>query len=145
VPIEDLIAGSVAEPRLRAGLLLLFAGLALALAAVGVSGVVGASVVHRRQEIGVRMALGADRAAVLRLIALRTLVTTAAGLALGLAVSLAAGRLLAGFLFGVGAADAAVYLISCAVLTLVALAAGYLPAERASRLEPVEALRAANR
>jgi predicted permease len=141
VPMEDLIAGSVAEPRLRTGLLLLFAGLALALAAVGVSGVAGAAVVHRRQEIGVRMALGADRTAVLRLIAGRTLVTTAAGLALGLAASLAAGRLLAGFLFGVGATDAKVYLISCAALTLVALAAGHLPAERASRLEPVEAIR----
>jgi predicted permease len=139
-PMEDLIAGTVAEPRLRAILLALFAGLALVLAAVGVGGVAGAAVVQRRQEIGVRMALGANRAAILRLILGQTLLSTAAGLALGLAASLAANRLLAGLLFGVGAVDSTVYLISGFVLTVVALAAGALPAARASRTEPAEVL-----
>jgi predicted permease len=140
VTMEELLAGSVAQPRLRTGLLFLFAALSLALAAVGVSGVITAAVERRRQEIGVRMALGADRAAVLRLIIRQTLAYTAAGLALGLAGSLAASRLLAGLLFGVSAAHPPVFLVSGALLALVALAAGYLPAERASRMEPVVAL-----
>ena len=138
--MDDLIAASVAPPRLRAALLFLFAGLALCLAAVGVSGVVAAAVERRRQEIGVRMALGADRGAVVRLIVGETLVTTAAGLALGLAGAAAATRLLAGLLFGVGTAEPWVYAGSCALLALVAAVAGWIPAERASRMEPVAAL-----
>jgi predicted permease len=140
VTMEELLADSVAQPRLRTGLLFLFAALSLALAAVGVSGVITAAVERRRQEIGVRMALGADRAAVLRLIVGQTLAYTAVGLALGLGASLAAARLLAGLLFGVSAAHPPVFLVSGALLALVALAAGYLPAERASRMEPGVAL-----
>jgi ABC-type antimicrobial peptide transport system permease subunit len=102
--------------------------------------VIGAGVAQRRQEIGIRMALGADRGAILRLIFRETLALTAAGLLLGLAGAWAAAHLLAGLLFGVAPADPLVYLIGSAVLTLVALAAAYLPAERASRLEPLAAL-----
>jgi ABC-type antimicrobial peptide transport system permease subunit len=142
VSMEDLIDGTIAEPRLRAILLALFAGLALTLAAVGIGGVIGSAVVRRRQEIGVRMALGADRAAILRMITGWTLLHTAAGLALGIGLSLAAGRLLAGLLFGVEAADPRIYLTGCTVLTVVAMIAGLLPAARASQLEPVEVLRA---
>lgn len=139
--LESRVAESIAQPRLRTELLLLFALLALVLAAVGVFGVVSVSVVRRTQEIGVRMALGADRPEVLKLILGQTLAYAGAGLVLGLAAALALTRLLASLLFEVGNTDPAIFGASAAVLLAVALLASYLPARQASRLEPLDALR----
>jgi putative ABC transport system permease protein len=138
--LESRVAQSIAQPRLRTELLLLFALLALALAAVGVFGVISYSVVRRTREIGVRMALGAGRSEVLRLVLGQTLAYAGAGLALGLAAALALTRLLASLLFEVGHTDPAIFAASAAVLLAVAGLAGYLPARQASRLEPLDAL-----
>ncbi|HSK75823.1 MAG TPA: FtsX-like permease family protein [Thermoanaerobaculia bacterium] len=138
--LESRVAESIAQPRLRTELLLLFALLALALAAVGVFGVISYAVVRRTREIGVRMALGAGRAEVLRLVLGQTLAYAGAGLALGLAAAFALTRLLASLLFEVGHTDPAIFAASAAVLLAVAGLAGYLPARQASRLEPLEAL-----
>ena len=138
--LQSLIAGSVAQPRLRTELLLFFALLALLLAAVGVFGVISWSVVRRTREIGLRMALGAGRAEVLRLVLGQTLAYAGAGLLLGLAAALALTRLLASLLYEVGPTDPAIFAASAAVLLAVAGLAGYLPARQASRLEPLEAL-----
>ncbi|HEX9944563.1 MAG TPA: ABC transporter permease [Thermoanaerobaculia bacterium] len=138
--MESLVTGSVGQPRLRTQLLLAFALIALALAAVGLFGVVSYSVVRRTHEIGVRMALGADRPGVLRLVLGQTLAYAAGGLLLGLLSALALTRLLAGFLFGVGALDPVIFGASSALLLAVALLASYLPARQASRLEPLTAL-----
>jgi putative ABC transport system permease protein len=121
--------------------LALFGGLALALAAVGVYGVLSYSVTQQTREIGIRMAMGAERSNVLRLVVTQGLKLTALGLLLGLAGAAAATRLLAGFLFGVGAADPITYAGTAAVFLAVAFAAAYLPALRATRMDPLAALR----
>lgn len=142
--VEDLpalISDSVAAPRLRTLLLTLFAAFALLLAAIGIFGVVAYSVAQRTREIGIRMALGADRGRVKKLIVGQTMAMAAVGLALGLGGAFASTRLLASSLYGIGSTDPSVFLIGVAVLAAATLAACYLPARRASRLEPTEALR----
>ncbi len=139
--MEELVADSLARRRLSMLLLALFAGTALVLAAVGIYGVMAYSVEQRAHEIGIRMALGAERWHVLRLVLGQSLALTTAGVALGLAGSLALTRLLRTLLFNVQAHDLATFAAVAAGLSLVALAASYIPARRASRVDPMVALR----
>jgi putative ABC transport system permease protein len=140
--MDAVVDRSVGQQRLTMILLLGFAALALVMAAVGVFGVTAYAVSQRTHELGVRMALGADRGAVLRLVMREELGACLAGVGLGLAGALALSSLLQGLLFGVAPRDpitlAAVSLLLIAVTAL----AGYLPARRATRIDPVAALRA---
>ena len=139
--LADMVHGSTRDRRNRAILLGVLGGLGLTLAAVGVFGLTAYSVAQRTREIGIRIALGADRRRVLRAI-LRTLASPlAAGLALGLAGSWAATRTLAAHLFGVRPTDAATFALAATVLAVVALIACYIPARRALAVDPVAALR----
>jgi ABC-type antimicrobial peptide transport system permease subunit len=119
----------------------LFAGLAILLAAVGISGVLGYSVSRRRQEIGVRMALGATPAEVLELVLKEGLRLIGVGAALGLAAAFALTRLMSSLLYGTNPADALTYAGVAVLLLLVGLVACAIPALRAARVEPTVALR----
>jgi predicted permease len=139
--LEENLADNVATPRFRTLLLGIFAGLAVCLAMAGVYGVMAYAVGQRSNEIGLRMALGASRNDVLGLVLRQGLVYVALGLALGLAGAFAATRLLASFLFEVKPADPATYAAVAALLAAAALAATYVPARRATRVDPLTALR----
>ena len=139
--MEDNISGSVSEPRFRATLLAIFAGTALVLAMVGLYGLIMYSVTQRVPEIGIRMALGADRNHVLRMVLAQGLKLAACGVVIGVAGSLALGRILAGFLYGVSPTDPSTILGVAGLLLGVALMASYLPARRAVRVDPIVALR----
>ena len=139
--LEQRLAASVAARRF--GLLLLgaFAALALALAAVGLSGVIAYAVSERTREIGIRMALGADRGDVLSMIVGKGLAMAAVGVAIGLPVAFGLSRFLASSLYGIAPSDPVTYLMIPVVLLTAALFAAYIPARRATRVEPVVALR----
>jgi putative ABC transport system permease protein len=141
VPFSRVVSESLSPFRFGAALLGLYAGLALALSAVGVYGVISYSVARRRREIALRMALGARRGDILWMVCEQTLVPTLAGLAAGIACSLAAGPLLASQLFGVSPADPLVFLTVFAVLLGTALFAAAEPAVRASGVDPGQAMR----
>jgi putative ABC transport system permease protein len=134
-------AAPLARSRFNAVLMIVFSGIALLLAAVGIYGVLSYSVRQRTREIGVRMALGARRADLLGLVLRRGLTLALAGIALGVMGSLALTRILVSLLVGVGSADPLTFLLISAVLAAVAALACYLPARRASRLDPFVALR----
>jgi putative ABC transport system permease protein len=138
--LEQTLAGSLAQRRFTLSLLALFAALALVLAAVGIYGTVALGVVERTHEIGVRLALGGDRGDVLRLVLGQGLGLTLAGVALGLAGALAARRVLAALLFEIAPGDPLTWAAVPAVLAAVALAASWLPARRATAVDPVVAL-----
>jgi putative ABC transport system permease protein len=140
-PLEQVLWSSLAEGRFKALLLGIFAALALVLAAVGVYGVVSHSVTQRVHEIGIRVALGARRGEVIRMLIRQGMMPVVLGLAAGLAGAYAACRLLASQLYKVGAADPFTYIGALLVLTAVALLANWLPARRATRVDPLEALR----
>jgi putative ABC transport system permease protein len=139
--LEGMIADTLAQERFSMLLLSMFAGLSLVLAAVGIYGVMSYSVAQRTHEIGIRMALGADGSAVRRLIVVQGMQLTAIGLAIGLILAFILTRLLAALLYGVSTTDAATFATVSVVLAGVALASNYLPALRASRGDPVVALR----
>jgi len=139
--MPDLIDASVAQPRFRTFLLGLFAIMALVLAATGIFGVISYSVSCRTNEIGIRVALGASSGSILRMVLRETLFLTFAGLALGLPCALAASRLLGHMLFGVSANDPATLAAVAVTLAAVAALAGYVPARRAMRVDPMVALR----
>ncbi len=140
-PLTDVVAASLAVERFFARLLTTFAGLALVLTAVGVFGVVSYSVGLRRHEIGLRVALGARRASVIGLVVRQGMTMVLIGLLIGLVAAIGASRLLAGMLFGVSTTDPATFAAVLLVLGTVALLASYLPARRASRVDPMTALR----
>ena len=140
-PMEEWMADSVARRRLALILLASFAGLALLLAAVGIYGTTSFSVAQQTRDIGVRRALGAQRGDVFRLVLREGVTTVAIGAAVGIAGALAITRLIRQALFQVSAADPVTYAAVLATLTLVALLAAWLPAWRATRVEPLEALR----
>jgi predicted permease len=139
--LEDHISESVLQPRLLTLLLITFSGLALVLAAVGVYAMMSYSVSQRRGEIGIRIALGAMKADILRLIVGHAFVLVAISLTIGLAVALAATRLLRSLLYEVGIWDPVTFAVIVVLLALVAVFAAWLPARRAARIDPVVALR----
>jgi len=139
--LEQVAMSSVSRTRFTALLLALFGLAGLVLAAVGIYGVLAFAVAQRTREMGIRMALGAQRVDVLRLVVGQGLRLTAVGLVPGAVAALAAGRLLHGLLYGISAADPLTFLMVVAVLGTVALLASYLPARRATSVEPVTALR----
>ena len=140
--LADYMSHSIAQPRLNAMLVTLFAAIALLLAAAGIFGVMSYSVTQRTQEIGIRIALGAQRSDVLRLIVLQGMRLVAAGLVLGLVGVIFCSRLLQSFLFGVGAHDLRTMLIVAVILAAVAFVACLIPARRATLVDPIHALRA---
>jgi putative ABC transport system permease protein len=139
--IEDLLSASVAVPRFYTLLVGVFAALAVALAAVGVYGILSYSVAQRRHEIGVRMALGAERGDVLHLVVTQGLVLILAGVALGLAAAWSSTRVIENLLFQVRPDDLGTFIAVPLALIAVGLAACYIPARRAARIDPMEALR----
>ena len=131
----------MAQPRLNMMLLVVFAGVAIVLTAVGIYGVMAYSVAQRTQEIGIRMALGAQRFDVLRLIVGQGARLVVLAMVLGVAAALAATKLIASLLFGVAATDLPTLISVAFLLALIALAACWLPARRASGIDPITALR----
>ena len=139
--LADVVSADLARPRFTMLLLGGFAAAALLLAAIGLYGVIAFGVTQRTREIGVRVALGAERQDILRLVMRRGIMLVATGLAIGAAAALASGRLVASLLFGVTPADATTFVAAAAFLTAVALLAMYAPARRATRVDPIVALR----
>ncbi len=139
--MQEIVDRSISPRRFLVTLLVGFAGFALILALLGIYGVISFSVSQRTQEIGVRIALGATTADLQRRILMGTAKLAALGTVLGLLASWLFGRALGSLLFGVTSSDPATFLAVPAVLFAVAILAGYLPARRASRLDPMNALR----
>jgi putative ABC transport system permease protein len=139
--MNAVFAESISRPRLLAQLLGAFAALALLLAAIGTYGVLSYMVAERRREIGIRMALGADRSSVLAQVMTQGLLLTGIGVVAGLAGAVGLNRLIASLLFGVRPTDATTLAAVIATITLVAAVACWLPAWRASRLDPNVVLR----
>lgn len=139
--LEEHLRMSVAVPRMAALLLGIFGALALALAGIGLYGVVAFSVGQRTQEIGVRMALGADRGVILREVLSQGAWLTGVGLVIGLGVAMVAMPLLSSLLVNVSPTDVVTFAATGAILLVVALVAAWIPARRAALLDPVEALR----
>jgi len=140
--MDQLVGESISQPRLYTTLVAIFAILALALAAIGIYGVISYAVTQRTQEIGIRMALGAAPSTVLKMMVGQAMFLTGIGLILGIVAAFLSGRLLADLLFGVSERDVTVFLVIPCVLAAVALVSSYLPARRATRVDPMLALRA---
>jgi putative ABC transport system permease protein len=140
-PLGKLVEGSVAPRRFVMSLIGSLAFVALALALVGIYSVISFSVNERTREIGIRMALGANRGDVLRMVLGQGMRVSAIGIVAGLAIAFAVTRLLRTLLFEVSATDPKTFALVVALLTLVALLACYLPARRATKVDPLEALR----
>jgi predicted permease len=140
--MEQRLDSSIAERRFNTRLLTLFALVALALAAVGVYGVVSYDVTQRTREIGIRMALGADGGSILRLVVSRGFRLAVFGILIGTTAALLTGRFLNRLLFGIGASDTVAISVSGSLVLGIALLATWIPARRASGINPVEALRA---
>jgi putative ABC transport system permease protein len=140
--LERVVSSSVAAPRFRTRLVSLLAALAALLAVIGVYGVLAYSMAQRTAEIGVRMALGASTADVLKSVLSRGALLAGVGLAIGIAIALVAVRLLDNFMYQTNIHDPMMFVIATALLTAAALAASYLPARRATKVDPVQALRA---
>lgn len=139
--IEDQIDRRLLMERLMAGLAAFFGAVALFMAAIGLYGVVSYSVSRRQAEIGIRMALGASRGRVIRMVLSEAFTMVAIGAAIGLPVALMAGRLIASYLFGLTSADPLVIAMATATILSAALLAAYVPARRASRTDPVNSIK----
>jgi putative ABC transport system permease protein len=140
-PMDEIVQSSIAQPRFSAQLLVLFAALALLLAAVGLYGLIAYAVSQRTQEIGIRLSLGAQHSDVLRLILGEGISLALIGSVIGLAAALGLTRLLAGMLYGVSPTDPGTFVAVGLLLTGVALFACYIPARRATKVDPMVALR----
>jgi ABC-type antimicrobial peptide transport system permease subunit len=139
--LNDFVAASTAQRRLNTILLTLFASTALLLAAMGLYGVLSQLVASRTREIGVRMALGARAGQILALVARQAAAVTAVGIAAGLAGGFALARLMSTLVFGISPRDPLTFVVVPIVLASVAAATAHVPARRAARLDPVDALR----
>jgi predicted permease len=140
-PLEAFVSDSVGQPRFTMTMLAIFAGLALALAMVGVYGVLSYLVSQRTNEIGIRVALGAGRGNILKLVLGSALALAAGGTGIGIVAALAANRLLADELYGIKPTDLVSFLAGPAALLALALVAAYVPARRAARVDPMVSLR----
>jgi putative ABC transport system permease protein len=139
--MESALSKTVAQPRMRATLVGLFAALAMVLAAIGVYGVVAYLVGQRTQEIGVRRALGAKAGDVIAMLLREAMRPVAIGIGVGIVGAMAMTRLLGAMLFGVSATDVMTYVVACGVLAVAALVASIVPARRALRVDPINAVR----
>ena len=139
--MEEVVGASVAQPKLTTQFVGIFAGFALLLAAVGIYGLMAYTVTARKQEMGIRVALGARPVDILRLVVGQGMRMTLVGVMLGVVVSLALTRLLASLLFGVEATDPLIFGAAALLLTGAAFVACYLPARRATRIDPIVVLR----
>jgi ABC-type antimicrobial peptide transport system permease subunit len=140
-PMPEIVGASIAGQRFQTTLLALFAATALTLTAIGIFGVVSYGVQQRVREIGVRVALGASSGEVLRLIVGRSLRVVALGTAIGVAGALGLTRFMSSLLYDVKASDPVTFALAVAALLGVAFVASYVPARRATRIDPVRALR----
>ena len=139
--MQDLMGGSLAQPRFRTWLLGVFAAMAMILAAVGLYGVIAYAVTQRTNELGVRMALGAQKSDVLKLVVGHGAQLAAIGIAIGLLLALGLMRVISQLLFGVNATDPLTFAGTAIAILLVTLGASYLPALRAIKVDPLVALR----
>jgi len=139
--LEKLVNESIAQRRLNMLLMGLFGGLAMLLSAVGIYGLLSHAVTQRTQEMGIRMALGAQVSDVLKLVLRQGMMLALAGEVIGLIAAFALTRLIRGLLFGVTPNDATTFVVVAGVLAIVALLACYLPARRATKVDPLIALR----
>src|SRR5205814_548428 len=139
---DEYISRSLARPRFDTLLLSIFAGTALLLTAIGIYGVMAYSVSQRTSEIGIRIALGAGKSSIFRLVVGQAMTLVAISLAVGLVGALAATRLLNSLLYGVGASDPITFIAIVLLVSAVAFIAAWLPARRATRVDPIIALRA---
>jgi putative ABC transport system permease protein len=139
--LDDIFSQSLWAPRMAASLLAVFAGLSLVLAVIGIYGVMAYTVNQRTRELGIRMALGASRRDVVRLVVVHALRLAGVGVATGLVVSLAVSRLVSTLLYDVSPTDVLTFVSVPAVLAAAAIVASYIPAMRATRIDPMIALR----
>jgi len=139
--MEKALSESISQPRFRASLLGLFAALSMALASAGIYGVMSFSVAERAREFGIRIALGAQASSVLRLVIVQGLKLTLIGMAIGLIASAALTRMMKNLLFGVSATDPLTFIVVSLLLTSVTLLACFIPARRATKVDPMIALR----
>jgi predicted permease len=139
--LEENMGASLLPQRIAAGILATFGVVVLLLAAVGLYGVVAFAVAQRTREIGIRVALGAQSTEVLRMMLRQGMTLAGVGVLVGLPLAIVAGKLVSGFLLGAGAADPLVFVVAAVTLAFVTLVASYVPARRASRVDPMEALR----
>jgi putative ABC transport system permease protein len=140
-PMDEVVARSTARQSFNMMLLTIFGTVALVLAAIGIYGLMAYSVQQRTQEMGIRMALGADRATIRNLVVWHGMKLAVVGVVLGIAASFGLTRLIASFLFGVKSWDPIVFVVVPVILSAVALLAVWLPATRAAKLDPMQALR----
>jgi putative ABC transport system permease protein len=143
--VNELMEGSLAQPRFMMLLLGVFSAMALALAMVGIYGVLAYSVAQRRQELGIRMALGASKSDILRLVVKYGFTLTAAGIAIGVVLAMALSwimaSMLSGILYRVSARDLTTFVLAPLLFLVIALFASYMPARRATQVDPNEAVR----
>jgi putative ABC transport system permease protein len=139
--VDELMDNSRSQPRFTMLLLAVFSATALALAVIGIYGVLSYSVAQRRQEFGIRLALGAEHADILRLVVRQGLVLATLGIAVGLLASIALTRVMSSMLYKVGSRDLATFVLTPTLFLCVALFASYIPARRATKVNPVEALK----
>jgi putative ABC transport system permease protein len=140
-PMTTFLATQLAQPRFNMMLLAVFAAVAMVLAAIGIYGVIAYSVTQRTREIGIRMALGAQKTQMLAMVLRQSMLLVVIGLAIGFLVALGATRVMSTLLYGVGANDISIYAIVIALLSAAAFLASYVPARRAMKVDPMVALR----
>ena len=139
--VEDLMDTSRAQPRFTMLLLSIFSAAALALAVIGIYGVLAYTVAERRLELGIRMALGAERGDIVRLVLRQGMILVITGIAIGLVASLALSKLMSTLLYKIGARDPEIFALAPLIFLVIALIASYVPAHRALEVNPVETLR----
>jgi putative ABC transport system permease protein len=139
--VDELMDGARSQPRFTMLVLGAFSGTALVLAIIGLYGVLAYSVAQRRQELGIRMALGAERSDIVRLVVSQGMMLAAVGLGIGLLAAVLLTRLVSSFLYDIGTHDITTFALATLVFLGIALVASYVPARRATAVDPTEALR----